>query len=156
MRIPIVVALVGLLAISATAADPKPAFDAPFEARRAQFETAYDGASVVFVGSITFIGYAPDSFCGVKKSWQSVDYEIVTVLKGKLEGKTHEVHHLAIGGDGDQTRCFPLKPSLRDDWFRKGAQIIVFESKGFEPDCETAMPATAANLAAIQALAKAR
>jgi hypothetical protein len=157
MRPPLTVAIVivGAVAVGVTADDRKPAFDAAFEATRARFESAFERAEVVFVGSITEVGKAPAGVAGNKVS-QTVDYEVVEALKGKPEGKTRRIEHVhSIDATDDRPASpFSKECALRGDWFAKGKRIIVFEGK--ESQSETALPATRANEAAIRALAKGR
>jgi len=137
--------IAALIALSTDAyASESLGFDSP--ALEAQSSTIRDGAlqaDAVFVGRIVEVGPAPQVESGRILASQAVVYEVLEVLKGKLEAGNITVRHLVKPDD-------PFSSQLV-----KGKELLVFaQQRGNEywaaGSVAGAIPASQANVGAVK------
>ncbi len=82
----------------------------------------FDKTDLLFVGEVVSLGPEPSAWSGRAPAYQTVDYKIIAVLKGKAEGAQVQATHTVVKNS-------PIAradhPGLSPEYFRAGRRFIV-------------------------------
>lgn len=83
-------------------------------------------ADMILVGKVKSVGPPPGAWSGAFAAWQSVDYQVIRLLKKSEKGLPLQaivVFHMVVSGSKTANTA---APRLRESLFRPGAELILF------------------------------